>query len=229
MGTINSHSASISTRSDYLAWLCNIAGRPSSGVSYQMLLEYLYTQPFVVLPSMPEDFFRESNGQSLRRAFGKELTDLHQTNDYRNDRQWLNAPCSMLEMMIALARNIAILTDHSSDEQRVVSFWFWKLAFNLGFEPYSDELNPHGEIDTQKINQIIHTLVYREYDNYGRGSLFPLDNSIGGTDRVDFQFGPGGYQKLEIWDQMKNYLSELGRAVELNRELSSEIGSSYVS
>lgn len=193
--------------SGYFTWLSNMAGRPSSGGSYKALLEYLHVLPFIAV--MKEDEFRVINGQALRRVYGKTLTEPEQIELYFSDKKWFDVPCSMLEMMLGLAGILAIINGMKSNRASAISFWFWKLAFNLGFEAYSDESHAHGEIDTMKINSIVHILIHREYGPNGHGSLFPIQSPISTGEDLS---------KLEIWYQMKHYLNEYNLLAKSHQE-----------
>lgn len=85
--------------SEYFDWMCQLVcnRRYTRGLSYQKLLRFLHNVDFNYTIEM--DGNREEDGIDLRYRFGYE-------NSYENAMisSYLdNSPCSVLEMMIALA------------------------------------------------------------------------------------------------------------------------------
>jgi hypothetical protein len=97
----------------------------------------------------------------------------------------------MLELIIALAYRCEDMTADVVDGNRQVQDWFWDLLSNSGLEGYTDE-----QYDERLVDEILNNIIYRRYDRYGRGGLFPLKNP-----KKD-------QRKVELWYQMNAYLVE---------------------
>src|SRR5574344_1495256 len=84
---------------DYFGWMCQLVcnEKHPRGPSYRKLLSHLHMTPFVYAIEM--DGNRAEDGVGLRYRFGYE-----QHYDDRLISAYLdNRPCSVLEMMVALA------------------------------------------------------------------------------------------------------------------------------
>lgn len=100
--------------------------------------------------------------------------------------------CTMLEMMLALARrwNDEFLWDPDYGDR--TSQWFWEMIKNLGLDFY-DNYN----FDRDEVNRIIDVFLDREYDSNGEhGGMFPVREH--GEDM----------RETELWYQMNYYLEE---------------------
>lgn len=164
----------------YLEWLYSQVASLRSRIPekrYWNLLRQLYTTEFVWF--VPNDDNRVEDGRDLRHEFLTEegITDV--------DLEWMDLGCSVLEMMIGLARRLSF---EAEGEPRV---WFWRLIENLGLSSDND-----AHHNTKKVNDVLRTLIFRTYDANGRGGLFPLRNAQ--KDQRD----------VEIWYQLCTYLSE---------------------
>lgn len=144
------------------------------------MLRQLYTTEFVWL--VPNDDNRAGDGTELRYEF----MDDHQIVEV--DPDWLNEPCSFLEMMIGLARRMAFQVDgHQRD-------WFWHLMGNLDLQRCSDAY--FNDTLAGVVSETVDRVIWRNYYFNGHGGLFPLDH----PDRDQ--------RKVEIWFQMQAYLIE---------------------
>jgi len=150
--------------------------------TYWTLLRQLHSKEF--LWSVPNDDNRLEDGKFLRYEF---LEDRPPATAIADNR-WLNAGCSMLEMMIALSRRLSFLSGGAASE------WFWHLMDNIGIRECSDAVkyNPH------MVDRALTRVITRHYDEDGNGGLFPLRKP-----KVD-------QRSLELWDQMNCYLIERG-------------------
>jgi hypothetical protein len=98
----------------------------------------------------------------------------------------LDAPCSVLEMLIALATRFAYLTFdpiNGSEPKKVESFW--ELINNLKLSSFH----------TKNVG-IINDFLERQYSSDGYGGLFPLE------------FPKEDQRHVEIWYQMMAYINE---------------------
>ena len=143
-------------------------------------MRQLYVKEFVWL--IPNDDNRAEDGKELRYEF------INEQGIDEVDQAWLDLGCSVLEMMIALARRAAFESDDEVVE------WFWRFIFNLGLNNHTDiEYNSATE---REVDNVLDTVIFRTYDADGLGGLFPLTHP-----RQD-------QRKVELWYQLAAYLSE---------------------
>ena len=157
--------------SDYYLWLESLV----NDGNHSRLIRYLYEQPYRWQFTLDEN--RAAGGLNLRRRYacenGINLQDVGV------------GPCSILEMLIALAdRMVEILTMDIWD-------WFWDLMYNLGLDRF-DDVN----FDEDGVNYILCIWLDRGYDSHGNGSLFPLREY------------KGDCRNLDIWGQMNAWIEE---------------------
>lgn len=165
----------------YLEWLYFQVGNPrAKGFrnTYWVLMRQLFTTEFVW--SVPNDDNRVEDGKDLRYEF------LVETQAPYVHQEFMDIGCSVLEMMIALARRVSFLTDTP------VESWFWHMLNNLGLSQCNDA---SGDF-TQHVDNALEALIFRTYDPSGRGGLFPLRR----PDKDQTQ--------VEIWYQMGAYILE---------------------
>lgn len=172
----------------YFNWLCEYAyrGRNRGFTSYRKLLSHLHDTVFIWSKHIPMDENRASDGISLRRRFALEHELGYEVYDY------LNGPCSVLEMMLALA--IRCEEDYMDDPQigDRTSQWFWHMIINLELGSMDDE-----KYDSEYVETCILRFLNRQYEPDGRGGLFRIRNS---TDDL---------RKIELWVQCNWYLKTL--------------------
>lgn len=167
----------------YLEWLYRKIGAVSNrnpSRSFWLLAKQLYETPFFWF--VPNDDNRAADGVDLRYEFlsGEEID--------RETEMWLALNCSMLEMLIALAR-IASFESHGTALE-----WFWVFIRNLEIEHYTDEL---FEVSvSEEVTEALERINRRTYAKDGTGGLFPLRDAQ--TDQ----------RKVELWYQMASYLLE---------------------
>lgn len=164
----------------YFDWLINFVCYGPAHIykkRYKKLLKKLFEQEFYFL--IPLDDNRYEDGIELRAVY------LEQHPDHEKELSYREPPCSILEMMIALAIRIesAIMTDDRKGDR--TSFWFWTMIETLGLKKYDDI-----HYDEYEVQRILDTFLERSYSPEGRGGLF----FIPGT-RKDLT-------KVEIWYQM---------------------------
>jgi hypothetical protein len=142
----------------------------------------MYNKEFVWM--LEHDGNRAEDGQELKWQF------VRAARLPKVEAKWMYRPCSVLEMMVAITRRMASLTDGG------VRGWFMQLLFNLRLDAYNDMIVESylGDID-----MILDTLVQRTYSSTGEGGLFPLKH-------------PSNDQRgVEIWYQMNAWLIERER------------------
>lgn len=151
--------------------------------SYTKLLTYLHGSEF--RPTLSGDQNRAVDGIELRWCFVYE-------NHYLDEQDYvlscLEGPCSMLEMMIALARKMEGIMDDPSYGDRT-SRWFRGMIVSLGLGNMYDY-----RFDRRIVEERIKRFNNRDYLPSGRGGLFTIKNCI--EDLRDY----------DIWYQMCRFI-----------------------
>lgn len=148
--------------------------------SYWELSRKLYSMPFAW--SVRNDDNRAQDGVALRYDF------LNEVRADIVDESWLGLDCSVLEMLIGMARRVAFESFGSPAE------WFWKFLSNLELKGYSDHVWSTA-ID-REVTEILQRFVNRTYEYDGTGGIFPL------RDPDEDQ------REKELWYQMSAYIME---------------------
>lgn len=172
----------------YFDWLCRFVSdnRYAMIAQYRSLLRYLHGREFTYLIDL--DGNRAADGEDLRYRFGSE-------NGYSDSAiaTYLdNKPCSILEMMIALAIRCE---DHIMEDDSLgnrTGEWFWSMIESLGLKTMTDVRFTNRTADI-----IIDRFLNREYERDGHGGLFTVRNC-----RRDMR-------SIEIWYQMCMYLENI--------------------
>lgn len=172
---------------EYFEWLCDQVcdRRFAKQISYRKLLARLHSTEFRY--SIPRDRNRAENGIDLRYRFGRTQTDC--SIDLVMDI--LDGPCSVLEMMLALAIKCENFMDDTTRGDRTTQ-WFWGMVSNLGLGSMDDE-----RFDRQYVDQVLDIFLNREYEPDGRGGLFTVRH----CDR--------DLRNVEIWKQLCWYLDSI--------------------
>ena len=170
---------------EYFDWMyqlvCN-EGKPY----YRKLLQYLHSVDFEYIN--PMDGNRAEDGVDLRYRFGYQYSyEGPMIATYLDDR-----PCSILEMMVALAIRCE---EHIMDDPDIgnrTGRWFWIMITNLGLDYMDDDSFVLAEAD-----EVIERFLNREYGRHGEGGLFTIEHC-----RRDLR-------TVEIWYQMCWYLDDI--------------------
>lgn len=171
---------------DYFNWLYDVAcgDRYSNDISFRKLLMQLHSIRFTWI--IPKDENRAADGIELRRRFADDYTCIDDADLY------LTEPCSVLEMMLALAiRCEENIMDDPSMGNRTTQ-WFWGMITNLGLGYMTDDL-----FDKAVVNKVIDRFLNREYAFDGKGGLFRVKETA--CDLRD----------IEIWVQLCWYLDTI--------------------
>ena len=168
---------------EYFEWLFYMVD--DGGVSFRKLLMRMHDTEFVYI--LPMDENRASEGEYLRYRFA---VDQDEDTDYILDV--LDGPCSVLEMMVALALHCEenIMDDPKYGNR--TGQWFWGMVNNLGLGAMYDKL-----YDERYVDEVITRFLNREYERDGRGGLFTIKNC-----KYDLR-------DVEIWHQLSWYLSTI--------------------
>lgn len=169
----------------YFTWLCDLVcgNRFSEHISYKKLLMYLHNTEFRYLLS--RDGNRAEDGKDLRYRFVC-------YNDLRDEIDCLDGPCSVLEMMVALAISCEedIMDDPAIGDR--TKQWFWGMITNLGLGSMTDDL-----YDRRYVKDVVETFLDRNYKPNGEGGLFTVRN-------CDCDL-----RTVEIWHQLCWYLDNI--------------------
>lgn len=158
----------IEIENDYFEWLCDFVckDRYSDQISYRKLLIDLHTNEFTY--TIPKDRNRAEDGISLRYRFAR-ACNADSLIDFITDS--LNGPCSVLEMMVALAiRCEETIMDNPQIGDRTGQ-WFWGMITNLGLGSMTDD-----NYDKRFVDDTVSRFLNREYERNGKGGLFTVRN-----------------------------------------------------
>lgn len=173
-------------RDEYFNWICqNVLDGSHSLRAYQRLLRYLLDRRFEY--TIPMDGHRAADGIDLRYQFGNECRYpqpqiAHELDIY---------DCSILEMMVALARRIENEYMDNDEYGDRTPYWFWSMVDSLGLS-FMDERH----FDETAADFIIRRFLERDYEFDGRGGLFTIAESS------------RDMRTVEIWYQMCEYLNQ---------------------
>ena len=174
----------------YFEWLYNhIGGSGNPLWTYWRLAEQLHNIEFTYF--VPNDDNRARDGLMLRDEF---CDHVGSWGDYKH----LHDPCTVLEMLIALAKR----ADYEADGLGIATgldAWFWEIVSNIKLDSYSDAAYLADAVYAKRrVSEIISDVLERRYDPNGHGGLFPL--------RVSRE----NQRNVEIWYQLSAYIIENG-------------------
>jgi hypothetical protein len=176
-------------KEEYFAWLYDLVCeyKHTDGITYKKLLRQLHDTEFTYL--IERDGNRAESGIDLRYRFAitqgyEDIVDRVLTD--------LESPCSILEMMVALALTCEenIMDDTSYGNR--TGQWFWSMIVSLGLGPYIDT-----RYDRRKVDAALTGFLNREYEPNGKGGLFTINN-------CDYDL-----REEEIWVQLCWYLDSI--------------------
>jgi len=173
--------------SRYFEFLCDVVGRT---YEYHLLLEHLHGIEFYSL--VPNDDNRGVDGECLRELYLDESM-AWSASRRRTNEDSLVGPCTVLEMLIGLAKRVeedllGSPFEHSTAE------CFWILIENLGLEWCDDVwIEQHG---AKEVDEKVMILLERRYSYDGDGGLFPL------------RMAQKDQRRVEIWYQMSAWIIE---------------------
>lgn len=170
---------------DYFEWLWNFT-KCRGHSQNRKIITLLHSIEFRY--SIPMDANREEDGIDLRYRF---ITEVGIPKNYQEVYAYLDGPCSVLEMMIALAIRCeeSIMDDPDIGDR--TSEWFWLMMKNLGLDYMSDR-----KFDRDIAEEKISIFLDRKYKRNGEGGLFVVN-------------GRRDLRKVEIWYQMCWYLDTI--------------------
>ena len=169
---------------EYFEWLYELVGgiKQPKQISYKKLLMYLHNTVFRY--SILNDENRADEGLYLRYRFA---------HDYLRDssaERDIQGPCSVLEMMVALALHCE---ENIMDDPYIgnrTGQWFWCMVTNMGLGSMTD-----SRFDKGYVKDIVERFLDREYEPNGKGGLFVIEH-------CDYDL-----RTVEIWHQLCWYLA----------------------
>ena len=169
----------------YFEWMyARVCG--DKRLSYRRLLRHLHEIEFTYI--LPMDGNRAEDGIDLRYRFGDENDISEPVIASCLDDE----PCSVLEMMVALAVRCEEHIMSAPDIGDRAGQWFWTMITNLGLSRMVDQ-----NFDEDEVDNVIAVFLNREYHRDGSGGgIFHIDC---GKD----------LSKAEIWYQAMWYLNEV--------------------
>ena len=172
---------------EYFEWMIRLVcdGKYSRRLSWRKLFRLLHETEFIYILEM--DGNRADDGMDLRYRFAYESG----YDERMIDDVFADQPCSLLEMMVALAQRCEEHITDDPDSGNRTGKWFFEMIESLGLMSMDD-----GHFDKVASADILVRFMRREYLPDGRGGLFTISNS--------------GYdmRSAEIWYQMMWYLNE---------------------
>lgn len=171
-------------KTSYAEWIRGLAfSNPIVRERYSRLLDQLDMAVFSY--SIPMDGNLYAGGIYLRTRFayefGVRVEDI--------EAEFEGCPCSLLEMMVALAFKCEESIMHDPEKGDQTSHWFTDML-NSSHLACMDNDN----YDPMYVDERITAILNRDYDYDGNGGLFTVPNA-----RRDFR-------TMEIWYQMHQYL-----------------------
>ena len=163
---------------EYFYWLLHrVRNR-----SHYKLLRFLFETAYIF--TIPMDENRADDGIQLRYEY------IYEKGINEDEFRYLNEPCNLFEMMLALAVRISLIMDNPNkgDDTHV---WFWKMISNLGLNKSTD-----NNFNLDYVQNVIRHFLTRKYGPNGRGGLF-------------FVRSEKHIEDLQLWEQAMLYLNEI--------------------
>lgn len=170
----------------YFRWLTEKANMASP---FLYLAKLLHQRQFY--STVKRDQNREEDGRNLRKQF---LEEIHQATD-RNRARLDENPCSVLEVLLALAQRMEDMYKDSPFEKTTPQ-WMHELLGNLKIGYLTDGVLVEFPEYADMTQKNITTFLDRTYQANGDGGLFPLRHP------------KRDQRELELWAQMGDYCNE---------------------
>lgn len=174
----------MTVREQYFDWLSSVV---NLGPDYSLVLGKLFDTEFVW--TIPFDAHRASDGINLRYRFGR----IFNIPDPVICSELDHRPCSILEMIVALAIRCEeqIMSDAEFGDR--TPLWLHDMLGSLGLLNF-----PNRKYDESRVSEIIDIFLRRDYSRTGKGGLFEIPNLDTSRDM----------RTAEIWWQMCWYCDE---------------------
>ena len=172
---------------EYFEWIYNCVCDDifSDRISYRKLFMYLYNTEFTYI--IRNDRNRAADGVDLRQRFS-----LDSGFDMCYLSSYLDGPCSVLEMIFALALKCEETIMDNPRKGNRTKQWFWGMINSLGLGGMDD-----SNFDKDYVAKVVNVFLERRYEPNGRGGLFTIRNC-----KYDLR-------DVEIWCQLCWYLDTI--------------------
>lgn len=152
----------------YFEWLFDMVcgTRFAEEISFRKLIIRLHNTEFRY--SIANDESRAREGENLRHRFA--ITQMPGIHEYEI-LDALAGPCSIFEMMVALA---IYAEEHIMSNPQIgnrTGQWFWNMVVNLGLGDQMD-----NRFDRRYVDDVLKRFLDRKYEPNGRGGLFLIRN-----------------------------------------------------
>lgn len=169
---------------DYYEWLVEKVNCQKSE-NHTRLLHTLHSIPFHIV--LERDSNRARDGIYLRTQFYNSgsffIDETVPVLDPALD------PCTVLEMMIAMAERFCL--DVIGFQFKSTADWFWYMIENLGFKHCTDD-----DFDDEEVYSKVQNMMNRNYKPDGRGGMFPLAHPT------------EDQRHVELWYQLSEWYDE---------------------
>lgn len=166
----------------YYSWLIGLIGDNYIQINYQNLLWKLFRTEFIW--ELDYDRNRAEDGLYLRQSYVRQGGFVENMDDF-------NRPCTLLEMMVALARRAEDDIMHDPEMGDRSGVWFWNMMENLGLDIYDDYHWYESEV-----SEILNKFLHHRYGKDGKGGAFPMRSKT------------RDLRKTDLWWQMNAWLEE---------------------
>lgn len=172
-------------RAEYFDWLYSLV--MSDDESYIVLCEFLDDIDFNYIHQMDGNRLEDGISMRYRFAYDKSIPPAIIS------RELDNKPCSVFEMMVALAVRMEEDVMDSAEYEDRTGIWFRDMLKSLTLE---DMVNRN--FDKDRAEKVIDAFLLRRYQQNGRGGLFTINNHP-----------ESDLRKVEIWYQAMWYLNNV--------------------
>lgn len=173
---------------NYYEWLKDLI--PELKIAYGDLIQILYDTPFRAIFESDND--RMSDGMSLRNRY----TQANRMSNALNLLLREAHPCSVLEVMLALALRIEEEYLGAYSDEHPVGQWFNYMLHSLGIAHMIDPF-----FETEIASEVIDKFLNHNYRPDGFGSLFWIINT-----KEDMR-------QLDLWHQAMLWINEQQRRI----------------
>lgn len=172
---------------EYFRWMMRkVVSKDRNPRNYRKVLTLLFQSQFQVINQFDEN--RALDGENLRYQFGVD----HGYLDAVIANELDNRPCSVLELMVALAIRCENQFAYDPKYGDRTPIWFWGMIDSLGLSSMTDDL-----YNEQYARYVVDRFIALDYKPNGEGGLFTIKDPS------------KDLRHVQIWYQMCAYLNEI--------------------